>query len=644
MSPHSLANSRKMWPLAAVALLVLQMASATDKPSAPPKILPQSPDVLVLKTTVRRVVVDVVVRGSDGKPVQGLHEKDFTILEDGKPQKVLSFDEHRFDTGSLAIPANAPALPPNVYVNVPKRPEKGPLFVLLFDMVNTEDITDQIIARQQLMKFIASKPAGTRFAVFVHSDNLNLIQGFTDDKDLLYAALDPKHPKHHVPRAFLLASNYAYGSDPTVAAISVLTHIAQFLNGIPGRKNLIWVSSHFPISIYARAGDPLDLQEDVRREFNELTRAQIAVYPLDVRGVVTNPEGRLTGAGPNTGAGGAAPQTGQVSSAGSGSVPPSSGTPLASSPVSSPITRGIGPPVGVGAYYADNMMENDIAKATGGRAFYSTNDLAGALDEMVEDGSNYYTLTYSPTNPNYDGRLRKIDVQVRGHKYQLEYRRTYYADDPDAPPLEHAKKHGRQPENPEQIAEQAESRPLIASLQHGAPLVDQLIFKTRIHAVGGPTLATPEQMAEITQEYSLSHRKNKHPKNPKPVEVQTYDIYYVVVASQITKERDGSIPLEFAVVAFDGDGFVLNSKIEKAQDEDSTNPLAALQVAPPKEWQQNDRQVYRAMQELVVPVTARSIRVAVRDTSNDRVGALEIPLPLASEPQVRASVPSSSGR
>lgn len=640
MIPH-LVNSRKLWPLGAVVAFVLQVAFATDKPAPPPKILPQSPDVLVLKTTVRRVVVDVVVRGSDGKPVQGLHEKDFTILEDGKPQKVLSFDEHRFDTGSLAIPANAPALPPNVYVNVPKRPEKGPLFVLLFDMVNTEDITDQIIARQQLMKFIASKPAGTRFAVFVHSDNLNLIQGFTDDKNLLYAALDPKHPKHHVPRAFLLANNFAYGSDPTLVSISVLTHIAQFLNGIPGRKNLIWVSAHFPISIYARAGDPRDLQEDVRREFNELTRAQIAVYPLNVRGVVANPEGALTGGGPHMGMGGTSAQTGPLISPG-GTAPPAA----AASATASPITRAIGPVVG-GSYYGDNMMADDIAKATGGRAVYSTNDLAGALDEIIDDGSNYYALTYSPINPNYDGSLRQIRVHVKDQKYQLEYRRSYYADDPDAVPLEHAKKHNRPQMNPEQVAEEAESRPLIASLQHGAPLVNQLIFKTRIHAAGSPALATPEQKTELAQQYALSHGKNKPSRNPKPVEVQTYDVYYAVVASQITTQRDGSIPLEFAVAAFDGDGFVLNVKIEKVQNEDSTNPLAALQVAPPQEWEpSNSRKVYRALQELVVPVTATSIRVAVRDTSNDRVGALEIPLPLAPEPQVRASAPSAppSGR
>jgi VWFA-related protein len=602
--------------------------SATDNSPSTPKVLPQSSDVLVLKRTVRRVVVDVVVHGPDGKPVQGLTEKDFSILEDGTRQRVMSFDAHRFDSASIAMPASAAPLPANVYVNVPAKPEKGALFVLLFDMVNTEDITDQLIARQQLMKFIAGKPSGTRFAIFVHAENLRLVQGFTEDKDQLYAALDPNNPKNHVPKAFLLANNFAHGSDQTVAMISVLTHIGDFLNGIPGRKNLIWVSAHFPVSIYARAGDPRDLQDDMRREFDALTRAQIAVYPLDVRGVVANPEGALTGGGPHMGVGGTAASNGPMMSGGS---PAPATTP---SSQGSPVTRGVGPVQGPESYSADNMMANDVAKETGGRAIFSDNDLSGALDEMVEDGSNYYTLTYSPTNPNYDGSLRNIRVDVKG-KYQLSYRRFYYADDPDAPPVEHAKKNKQPEENLEASADQDQSKPLAASLQHGAPLVHQLIFKVRVHAVGGPTLATPEQMQELAEQKANSHGK-KGTKSAKPVEVQVYDIYYVVVASQITKEPDGSIPLEFAAVAFDRDGFVVNGKFEKVKTSDSSNPFAAMQVAPPEEWQKSSQPIFRALQELVAPVTATSIRVAIRDTANDRIGALEIPLPLLAEPGTRS--------
>jgi VWFA-related protein len=598
----------------------------------------QVSDILVLKKTVRRVVVDVVVRDSDGKPVHGLTAKDFTVSEDQKPQKVLSFDVHNLDSTSLSLPATA-ALPPNVFVNVPKHPEKGSLFIILFDMVNIDENSDQIWARQEAIKFIKSKPAGTRFAIFVHSDFLHMIQGFTDDKDLLYAALDPNNPRPHFPKVFLMARNFREGSDQTVAMISVLTHIASFLNGVPGRKNLIWMSNRFPVSLYATSGTPPDFQEDVRREFDELTRAQIALYPVLCNGVQPNPPGALNGAGPRTGVGGASPDTAPIAM---GSPSGSSG-PAPLVPGKNADVRGdFGSLAGLGTYYGDRMIGEGIAKATGGRMLGS-NDLKADLNEIVEDGSNYYTLTYSPTNSNYDGSLRQIRVEIEGSKYKLQYRRSYYADDPESTPVKYAKKRVSEEDTPDQLAEKEEARPLVASLQHGAPLVHQLIFKARIHAVGNPTTATPEQMAKLADQPAFSRGKHKNGsgKGLKPVQVQTYAVYYLVVASQIKLERGGSIPLEFAAVAYDPDGRVLNGVVEKVQNENSFGP-AILQAPPPESWEPGHRDVYRAMQEFDVPVNATSMRLAVRDTYSDRVGAIEVPLPLAPEPDTQATTPGTS--
>ena len=84
------------------------------------------------------------------------------------------------------------------------------------------------------MKFIKSKPAGTRFAIFVRSDGLYLVQGFTDDKDILYSVLDPKTPKDHVPRVFLMGKNYGYG-DP-VSMMNVLTQVTNFSMACPATR------------------------------------------------------------------------------------------------------------------------------------------------------------------------------------------------------------------------------------------------------------------------------------------------------------------------------------------------------------------------------------------------------------------------
>jgi len=82
---------------------------------------------------------------------------------------------------------------------------------------------------------------------------------------------------------------------------------------------------------------------------------------------------------------------------------------------------------------AGYATEDEIAVATGGHAFYSNNDLKDALTAATETGSSYYTLSYSPTNQNYDGQLRKLRVELSKHGYHLAYRRAYYGYNPDLP-------------------------------------------------------------------------------------------------------------------------------------------------------------------------------------------------------------------
>jgi VWFA-related protein len=191
----------------AVLLCALYVPPLTAQHSSPSERPGQGE--LVIKRNVRRVVVDVVVTDAYRKPVRGLTKKDFSVTEDGKSQKVLSFDVQDLD--SAFVPPKLPPLPPNTFVNVPAAPERGPLYVLLLDLVNT-NWGDQPFARQQLLKFLKDKPPGTRFAIFVLSDGLSLIQGFTDDKNQLLEAADPKKPKPHIPRVFLYGPNYGKGA------------------------------------------------------------------------------------------------------------------------------------------------------------------------------------------------------------------------------------------------------------------------------------------------------------------------------------------------------------------------------------------------------------------------------------------------
>ncbi len=601
-------------------LLLGTCFSVAEQPAAAPSKQAQTQtEHFVFHKNVHQVIVDVTVRDSAGKPVHGLAAKDFTLLEDGHPQRLLSFEAHDLDTPSISLPPNT-VLPPNVFVNVPKTPERGPLYVIFYDMLNMES-DDQIYARQQILQFVRTKPEGTRFSLYVHSDGLHLVQGFTDDKDLIYAALDPENPKAHVPRSFLFSRNFGKG-DP-VAVMSALTHVSEFLDGIPGRKNLIWLGSQFPLAFFPREGDPTDLQDDERHLTNELTRAQVAVYPINVRGVVANPEGALTGGGPHTGVGGV--EAGTVPGAPSPSAlnDPAAGGALTASQTeghASSLTR-------------DHGEADAIATATGGRAFYSDNGIKQMLDAAVEDGANYYTLSYSPSNSNYDGSLRKISIVLAKHGFTMSYRRSYFADDPDVP--RHTKKSG--PLEDDQEAEvKREERPMYASLQHGAPLTHQLIFKVRIHPLGMPTLATSEEMAKLSAQPAFARGK-ANPKLLKPIQIQNYAIYYLLAANQIRSAESGPLPLEFAAVAFNSDGKILNGVFERVVDGNRSDTLDFGETGATSSGQIATEKVHRAMQELEVPVTATSLRIAVRDTLTDRIGSLEIPLPLPPEPAATAT-------
>ena len=546
---------------------------------------------LTIRQTVRRVIIDVMVRDASGKPVHGLTASDFSITEDKAPQSVLSFDVYDFATQSISRGPNAPPLPPGVFENIPNTPERGPLYVMLLDLVNTEK-TDQMIARQQVLKFIKSKPAGVRFAVFVTTDKLYLAQGFTEDKDLLYAALDPKHPMTHVPKVFLMGQNNGY-NDP-YTAVDMLTHIGEYLDGIPGRKNLIWVAGTFPLAIGAQEGDSAYWATDVKAEMNALAQAEVAVFPIDVAGVVTNPTGALTGFGAVR----TNMQVGNTSS-----------------------------------LTASQSAQEEIASVTGGRAFYSNNGVADLLSTATEDGGNYYTLTYSPPSRMDDGKCHNIAVKIAAvkidkEKYQLSYRRSYCR----VPLVDTA-----EVENRGNAGSTAVPVPLQAgdvlqgNIKPGAPMLHDLVFSAHIRTEGGVVMATPAQMLHLEEQSAFyrTHRRNRPLKPLPPVKIQTYSVDYRVLDPQFKAQASsgGKQPtLEFAVAAFDEDGKVLNGVVNDGVPEASTQPA------------ENKAGLYRLHQSLIVPAGAKSIRVGVRDRMNDRMGTLEVPLPLTPEPVRRAAV------
>ena len=590
--------------LAGGSLLAAQQASSSAPPAQQTaKVTPQESSIPLFRSRVHRVILDVVVTDSNEKPVRGLTRDDFTVAEDGKTQRVLSFDVHDFD----AVPETpkVPELPANTFMNVPLAPERGPLYVILYDMVNMR-VDDQGAARVQLLKFIADKPEGARFAIFVLGDGLRMVQGFTADRQRLFAAVDPKAPRPHVPKVFLYGENNGQGDFGLIRW--AFLEISHFLDSLPGRKNVMWFTGSLSASFLPGADstsatttagngptpESVSYNDEVKELVDAMARSQVSIYPVDVRGVVVTNVKAIPG--------------GQAES-------------------------------NSGELYATYAVEDDIAKATGGHAFYSRNDLKDALQQATETGGNYYTLSYSPSNQNYDGQLRKLHVELAKRGYHLAYRQAYCAYNPDFPPPQRGKHPAAGPVAPKDS--------LFANMQNGAPLNHELLFKAHLHPVGFPARATPEQMASLISgrpQYFRERGKGRSGKPVLPIELQTYAIDYTVVVDHPkgADARTQPFRMEVAAAAFDSEGVMLNGNVENAAESFTMSPGEGMQTAGYSPSEPVTRRFHRAQQLFDVPVIAKSIRIAVRDVTTDRVGAMEVALPLGREPETQADAPMSS--
>jgi VWFA-related protein len=586
--------------------------------------------VPLLRMEVRRVLVDVVVTDREGNPVRGLRKEDFVVKEDKKTQKVLSFDYLDGSAPSF-VPPPLPALPVNTFINEPAEPERGPLYVLYYDMVNTMP-DDQMSARRDLLAFLDKAQPGTRFALFVNAERLHLLQGFTSDHALLRNAITSKGPGPHIPAVFLYGENY--GRQDVGAAVSNLQFLAEYLGGIAGRKNLIWLAGKFPVPhgpVYRPiSGDDAMNQAsgDVKNMFATMMRSQVAIYPVDVKGVVLwverspspagdaapdisstgNPNASTAGGAGGNGAGAAGSTTGS-----------SSGTAAAMQ----------GQTMGLSGYsvtFIDQQQEEYIATSTGGHAYYSDNRVALAMEKAVEQGESYYTLSYAPTNTKYDGSDRHIEVTLANKRgYTLTYRSLYYAVSDDAVQSLHKKEALQARFVAAKVADT-----LYANIEHGAPMLHDLLFSTHVAVSGAPALATPEQMLQL--EESPAYFRTRHRDRPQkplaPVKLQKYMIGYGIFDPQLKAlaARGGkTATLEFAAAAYDADGRLLNSMLNDGlatAGDDEKGKSGAL---------------FHAEQELDVPPGAAWLRVAVRDKLNNRTGTLEVKLPLKPETATTAN-------
>jgi VWFA-related protein len=581
---------------------------------------PAPPGATVLKSRSRLVLVDVLVKDRAGHAVHNLPQNAFRITEDNTPQNIRSFEEVDAGTKSSTSRPAPPHLPPGVYTDYQPPVTSRALNILLIDALNTPT-SDQAYLTEQLKHYLASAPAGTQTAIFGLNTELTMLQGFSSDPAVLRLALTRKPPRtpSHLsddpngtnadqttltdeitglantmgsPGMFsaIIANVQQFETQTKALQLQVrvqntldaFEELGHYLSTLPGRKNLIWFSGSFPLFNLPDPGDPVQHAQPTfapiqsnEAQFRDvvdlLTRAQVAVYPVDARGVRNAPVFDAATHGPRF--------------------------------------RGFSPtPLNQAVTDAEQDQTNGeatmkaIAHDTGGEALYNTNDLAAAVNSAVENGREFYTLSYAPTSEHWNNAFRSIHVELTGeaaqHGYTLAYRRGYYATAPT-----HTL-HG----NVLPTDESARLSYFAASMKRGAPAPSDLLFKAEVRPASSQT------------EAALAPENQSGPANPAApyrrfaVDVVTLPQEFTLAEDPTTGIRSGNIQLIAYVLGPDGQLRIRASR------------TFALNL-PPQTFVALRQNGMRLRLEVSAPARGQNfLRLAVRDPASQKFGVLELSL------------------
>jgi VWFA-related protein len=512
----------------------------------------------------RETLVDITVTDDKGHPVHGLTRSDFTITEDGAPQPIRSFQEFGTHTPAAA-PQPLPKLPPNVYTNL--QAATGPLTVLLLDDINGGVDTNDGgngKARLEIAASLKRMPAGTRVALIALGARLTILQGPTSDPAQVLRVIN-----NSVDPFFVEAVGCTHEMVQNRTTLDQLNELANYLSGIKGRKNVIWIGSGIISMIFPSPCK--DYTRDLRQTYDLLGDAEITVYPLDPHALE-------------------APFPSGVS----GPIGSSSGAQVATGNMARMTSLSV-----------THLTLEAVAEATGGQAIYNTNDIAGAIAGVADSGSSYYTLSYVPPSLAYDGRYHAINVKLDKPGLHLVYRKGYSAEDPAL--IQHTPEtllgfttRDTRPTTPA-------AHPLSAVMGPIAPPATQLLFDVKVEPSTEPPSPTDPPILG-----ALNPKLSKAP-------LTRYGFLFAVPASQIafTSAADGNYTgsLEFDVAAYDPDGRLVTIRSQTMQF-----PLTAA------EYRQFIATPFQFFQELDLPPGPMTVRAGVLDGVSNKVGTLEIPL------------------
>src|ERR1700720_1418606 len=383
-------------------------------PKAPPTTKPVPGGKATIRSTVSLVEIDVQITNRDGKPVKGLKQEQFTVTEDGKPQKISTFeynDIERVETAGkgeeapITVPLGMVASPEQIKAVV----RDHRMIVMFFDLTSlqAEDLLRSTRAAQKYLQ--EQMTPADLVAVVAFGNTLKVVANFTNDRELLTRSVDALVPGHEAALSQLAdaatASNgetavtedtgaaftaddtefNIFNTDRKLAAVEAL---CQVLEGIPGKKSIIQFTSGI-----TQTGE--ENRSELIAATNAANRSNVSIYTVDSHGLMTATPG------------------GDASMGASGGNAMFTGAPVISQSQSRQDSR-------------ETLAT--LSGDTGGRSFFDVGDFGKIFQSVQNDNSGYYLLGYYSTDPARDGRWRRIHVKVNlPSGVRLRYREGYYA-------------------------------------------------------------------------------------------------------------------------------------------------------------------------------------------------------------------------
>jgi len=389
---------------------ILLMGAMAGSP-ATARAQQNSSPAFTLKVQTDIVLTNVVVRDKKtGEVVKGLKSSDFTILENGKPQKIASFDYQNVDeaavlhekstvTGKATI---ADLLNRN-FASDPEELKDHRLIVMFFDLssMQPEDIDRAVEAAQD---YINKKMQPADLVALVSmATGLNMDQDFTSDKAALLKGVGGYNGTEGTGFAngneggvssgtaddasSFTADDSEYNSLNTDRELYAIRTIAKSLERVNQRKSLLYFSGGL-----TRQG--IENQASMRAATNEAVKANMAIYSVDSRGLE------------------ALPPVGNASTGSLRGTAAYSGGSMQSN---------------LDANFGSQELLATLSSDTGGKAFFDSNDFGPAFQQVQHDTEAYYILGFHSTNTARDGSFRHLTVKLSRNDAKIDYRPGYYA-------------------------------------------------------------------------------------------------------------------------------------------------------------------------------------------------------------------------